>query len=163
MKIGAVLLSFLLFQESTAKLTETIRWLCNYTNTHGYLYENGSLMQTTRLHSVQDCTLQLERHFSQSKAGNSIKQETVSLELADLDPNVHVQITRSGSPSFQVTFERSDGADRIKTDLETNDGTKAQSHESNEWIYLDSEESMNRVAKGLSHAITLCGGKPAPF
>ena len=43
------------------------------------------------------------------------------------------------------------------------DGTTLKGMLPNEWIYTDSEESVNRLAKGLSHAIELCGGKPAPF
>jgi hypothetical protein len=166
MRIAALVLMIVfgyLGQESTANLAETIAWLSNYTSAHAYLYENGTVVQATRLQLVKDCTLKLERRFLKSKGGGSIKRETVLLELSAFNPKVHVRISRTGSPSFQVTFERSDDADKGESDMEIYNGSKVKSSQSNEFIYMDSEESVNRLAKGLSHAIELCGGKPAPF
>jgi hypothetical protein len=163
MKIAAFVLIVLLGQESAATLQDTIAWLSLYTNAHGSLYENGSVTQTTRINPIRNCTVKLERRFLKSKSPDSIKRETVILELRRFDPNVHVQVTRTGSPSFKATFERSDGADKFESDMEMNNGSRVKSRESNERIYMDSEESVNRLAKGLSHAIELCGGKPAPF
>src|ERR1700722_11829038 len=112
----ALILVFVhLGQEATANLHETIAWLCNFTNAHGSLYENGTVMQTTRMQSVKDCTVKLERRFLKSKSADSIKRETVNLELGAFDPKVHVQIGRTGSPSFQVDFERSDGDDKVES------------------------------------------------
>jgi hypothetical protein len=162
-KIAALVLPVLLGQEPTATLQETIAWLSHYTNAHGSLYESGTVTQTTRINPVRDCTVKLERRFLKPKGPDSVKRETVVLELGAFDPKVHVQVTRTGSPSFQVTFERSDGADKIESEMEMNNGSTVKSRESNESIYMDSEESVSRLAKGLSHAIELCGGKSSSF
>jgi hypothetical protein len=86
-------------------------------------------------------------------------KETVSFELGDFDPNVHVQITRTGNPSFLLIIMRSDGKEAVETDAEISDGTKIKRHRSDVLIFMDSEESANQVAKTLSLAITGCGGK----
>ena len=163
MKTTALALVLVFGQESTSNLHETIAWICNFTNDHGSLHENGALMQTIHMQSVRGCTVKLERRFLGAKGADSIKRETMNLELDAFDPKVHVQVSRTGSPSFQVTFERSDRADNIEIEMEMNNGTKVKSRQSNESIYMDSEESVNRLAKGLSHAIELCGGRPASF
>jgi hypothetical protein len=47
--------------------------------------------------------------------------------------------------------------------MEMGDGTKTKGRSSNEYIFMDSQESASRLATALIHAIKLCGGKPAPF
>jgi hypothetical protein len=165
MTIASVLLALILLQESTAKLKETITWLCNFTNAHSFLYGKEGISQTERLTWVQECTVQIDRQYLRAKSPTDMKREIAQIELGDFDPK-GVKIQKSefeGYASFEVDFERSDSADKIVSDAEMGDGRKTKTYASSVWIFMDSEESADRLARGLHHAIELCGGKPAPF
>jgi hypothetical protein len=152
-------------KEANASLADTVSWMTNFTYNHGYLLEAGTMMQTVRLLAVEGCTVQVEHQYLQSKTAEQIKKQTERLELGDFDPEKVKILTRNSqtTESFEVEFERSDSADKIVADMEMGDGTKKKGHSANEWIFMDSQESASRLATALTHAIKLCGGKPAPF
>jgi hypothetical protein len=86
------------------------------------------------------------------------------MSLSDFDPTKgKVLVADRPEPSYEVDIERSDAAERIVSDIEMGDGTKTKSYVASEFIFLDSQESANRLSKVLTHAIKLCGGKAAPF
>jgi hypothetical protein len=161
MKIAVLCVAFLVGQEPAHTLQETLAWLANYMIAHGFLYENDSIVQVTRLHPIKGCAVELEREYPRAKGKTSIKRQIISFNLTDFDPSIHVQ--RTGEPSFMVTIARSDGRENVESTDETNDGTKIKTNRPEVNIFIDSDESANRLAIGLSHAIELCGGKRATF
>jgi hypothetical protein len=64
---------------------------------------------------------------------------------------------------FVLHLERSDATFRIEHDGETADGKKSKLFTSAVELFLDSEESAQRLGRAFIHGITLSGGKPAPF
>jgi hypothetical protein len=168
-KVIAIVLSVVLTggaaqRESKASLKETIEWMTNFTALHGIMMRSNSVVQWTRLSGTETCTVQLKRSFPAAK-DKQIKIETTNLTLGDLDPNkVNLDVTHSEQgDTFEIDFERSDGAMETESDIENGDGSKTKTWSANFYLFMDSESSAKRVGAALSHAITLCGGKAAPF
>jgi hypothetical protein len=85
--------------------------------------------------------------------------------LGGLDPNsVHLETDKySGSPVFLIVAERSDSEPQIEGEYEKGDGSKQKMRVAQESFVIDSNENAQRFGAAFTHAIKLCGGKPAPF
>jgi hypothetical protein len=114
MKIALLCIAVLFSQEPTGTLQETLTWLSKYMISHGFLYEKNALVQVTRLRPVRVYTVELERKYPRTKTKASVKRQTTSFDLSDFDPTVHVQLTRTGDPSFMVTITRLDSREALK-------------------------------------------------
>jgi hypothetical protein len=162
MKTAPLLLTIILVHAPTMTLRETLAWLSDCTVAHGSLTKNHAIVQTTRLTSVERCSVQPERLYPHSKGHKGIRRETIALNLGDFDSTVHVQATYGGANSwFVATIERSDGREAVESVLELKNRTSMKRYRPDVRIFMDSQDSLNQFAKVLSHAIALCGGKPA--
>lgn len=142
---------------SSPSLAETVRWMDNFSATHGLQIEKqGPPTTTYRLIGEDGCSVRLEMYNSTTKP-NFVRYMSSKLLLGDLDPNSVSAI------ADQVTFETTDSAAKNETDVEMGDGRRDHWKMSSGWLYLDSEESAHRFARALAHAITECGGTSAPF
>jgi hypothetical protein len=87
--------------------------------------------------------------------------------LGDFDPGkitLSLDVTdEAGNPVFDVEMERSDSARKIQAAAEMTDGSKKTFFIAAEFFSMDTPEAAQRFQKALSHAITRCGGKRAPF
>jgi hypothetical protein len=96
-----------------------------------------------------------------------IRKRTDPISLGDFDP-AKIQgpqnlTDEANNPIFMVQMERSDSARKIQAAMEMRDGSKKTALRADEFFYMDSRDATERFKKALAHAITLCGGKRAPF
>ena len=100
-------------------------------------------------------------------SSRQIRKRTDPIYLGDFDPTkieASTDLTdEADNPVFLVQIERSDSEQKIQATLEMKDGSKKTVLLASEDFRLDSREAALRFQKGLAHAITLCGGKRAPF
>ena len=93
-----------------------------------------------------------------------IRKRTDSISLGDFDPaKIQVPPNITDAADNPLLIERSDSARTIQAAMEMRDGSKKTVLLVNEFFYLDSRGAAERFQKALAHAITLCGGKRAPF
>jgi hypothetical protein len=125
----------------------------------GKLYVNS-------LRVVEGCSVVVEHEYLVPSV--KIRKRTDSISLGDFDP-AKVKLSppnltdADNNPLFEVELERSDSAAKIEAAAEMRDGSKKTFLVADEYFYMDSREAAERFKKALAHAITLCGGKPAPF
>jgi len=118
-------------------------------------------MVRTNQISGKGCKLGLVVHFPKP-AEKGPSNVTSELDLADFDPRVKVDSDEDQN-QFQVTFERFDAQMKTHEVNEYSDGRKLEMWTAEAYLFFDSEESAQRFAKAMSHAIALCGGRTAPF
>jgi hypothetical protein len=159
-----LLLGAALFGQVGPSLQETLAWLENFCKTHGYSGEYPYKSHINTLSVVQSCSIFVEHQYVES---GPIRKRSEKISLGDFDPtNIKTSwdVTNAAkNPVFLIQIERSDAASLIVADAETNDGTKKQIHISEEFFMMNDEDSGKRFVVALTHAIKLCGGKPAPF
>lgn len=110
-----------------------------------------------RLIGEGGCSVRLEESRS-TTSPDVTKHMSTKLLLGALDPKSVV--TRAYN---EVTFERTDSAMKNQSDVEMGDGRHTQGEGNRGSLFFDTEESAQRFARALSHAITECGGSSAPF
>jgi hypothetical protein len=91
-----------------------------------------------------------------------VKAIYIDANLADFDPRVR-RTDDDTDDSHEITFQRADAEMKTHQTIEHGDGRKTEGWSAEENMFLDSKESADRFSHALSHAITLCGGKTAPF
>jgi len=115
---------------------------------------------------VEGCLVVVEHEFFEPSV--KIRKRTDSISLGDLDP-AKIEVGPNGltdvagNPVFEVLMERSDSERKIQAVLEMRDGSKKTVLLAKDGFYLDSPEAAARFQRALAHAVTLCGGKRAPF
>jgi hypothetical protein len=146
-------------------LQETLTWMKNGLGQHGFMMVNNKLVQTTNIVKIESCTITVEHVFGNAGTPKDTKRRTESVMLGDLDPNsVHLETNKySGSQVFLMIAERSDSSPKIEVEFEKGDGSKEKLWVAQESFVIDSNENAQRFGTAFTHAITLCGGKPAPF
>jgi hypothetical protein len=164
LKIFILLLSL---TQANVSLDETLTWLVNFSKEHGYTRERETpkklIINTLRV--VDGCSVVVEHEYLESSV--PIRKRTESISLGDFDPSkieANLDLTDyADNPTFLIQIERSDSEQKIQATLEMKDGSKKTVLLASEDFRLDSREAALRFQKGLAHAITLCGGKRAPF
>lgn len=142
-------------------LADTLEWMSHFAVTHGYSTEDGTIAEENRIISLDGCSVAVTHKFPHAgKTAHDLKEAEDFISLEDMNPDVRIH--HEGS-NFEVKFESSDSARKITHSITLGDGEKVESHTSDDHMYFDSEESAKRFGTALTHAITLCGGKPAPF
>ena len=146
-------------------LPETLTWMKNFLGQHGFMVVNNKLVQTTNIVKIESCTISVEHVFGNASGPKDTKRRTESVTLGDLDPNsVHLETDKySGSQVFLIVAERSDSSPKIEGEFEKGDGSKEKLWVAQESFVIDSNENAQRFGTAFTHAIKLCGGKPAPF
>jgi len=163
---GLILVSFVLFVFSTCKkeatLDETVGWLKS-TLTRSYFVKILDKQQTEAIEveRLSDCTLKVKSSLGDS---TETSNHEFVLALSELDPS-------------RIPCQKSEVTDTWRIMLETSNAEKTVKHS----YIRTGEVSVNtnmlavvpinindgglcvRVASAFSHAIKLCGGKPAPF
>lgn len=152
---------------SAASLKDTITWMANFTREHGSMTYKNTLWTTNVLTEIDGCKVYIEHRFLKSTRPSDIKVRTEAVSLGAFDPE-RVTLKREhysdeSDDTFRVEFEMSDAAAKMEVALENFDGKKRTSYVADEYLAMDSAESASRLKKALAHAITLCGGAPAPF
>jgi len=139
----------------------------NFSKEHGYARNvtSNSKLQINSLRVVEGCSVVVEHEYLEPSV--KIRKRTDPIFLGDFDPakiQVPPNLTdAANNPMFMVQMERSDSARKIQTAAEMRDGSKKTFLIAEEFFYLDSPDAAERFKKALAHAITLCGGKRAPF
>lgn len=148
-----------------SSIAETLRWMKYFSNEHGMMILNNEMVQTSRITEYDGCKIQIEHVYFKNAQPDATKRRTASVLLSELDPkSVTVDVNRSpGSETFELRSERSDSEPKIVIDFERVNGERSKGWVAQEYFFMDSEQTANRLGKALGHAITLCGGKPAPF
>jgi hypothetical protein len=140
----------------------------NFSKEHGYA-RNASATSKLHINSlrvVEGCSVVVEHEYLEPSA--KIRKRTDPISLGDFDP-AKIQVPQGGltdeanNPLFFIEIERSDSARKIQAAAEMRDGSKKTFFLANEFFYMDSRDAAERFKKALAHAITLCGGKRAPF
>jgi hypothetical protein len=146
-------------------LPETLIWMKNFLGQHGFMIVNNKLVQTTNIVKIESCTITVEHVFGNAGTPKDTKRRTESVMLGDLDPDsVHLETDKySGSQVFLIVAERSDSSPKIEGKFEKGDGSKEKLWVAQESFVIDSNENAQRFGTTFTHAIKLCGGKPAPF
>jgi hypothetical protein len=140
----------------------------NFSKEHGYARDAHSVTSKLHINSlrvVEGCSVVVEHEFLEPSV--KLRKRTDPISLGDFDP-AKIQATlnltdEADNPLFVVEMERSDSARKIQVAAEMRDGSKKTFLVANEFFYLDSRDAAVRFKKALEHAITLCGGKRAPF
>jgi hypothetical protein len=114
---------------------------------------------------VEGCSVVVEHEYLEPSV--KIRKRTESISLGDFDP-AKVQVPpdsrdAANNPVFTVQMERSDSVRKIQAAMEMKDGSKKTVLLASDFFYMDSRDAAVRFKKALEHAITLCGGKRAPF
>jgi hypothetical protein len=147
--------------QSTATLRETFDWMSHFAGTHGHSEVDDKFTEENRILGLEGCSVAVMHKFvHMGNTAHDLKETEDFMSLSDMNPDVRIQHERG---NVRVQFERSDSARKIKHNVTLGDGRKLESYTSEDYMYFDSEDSANRFANALIHAITLCGGKPAPF
>jgi hypothetical protein len=144
-------------------LKETITWIENYSVQHGFITLNTGFTRTNAMREFKGCSVSLEINFPKATKPSEVKSTRAIIALSDFDPNTVREETDKDAGTYGVNFERSDSSPAIEENTEMGDGTKSKMWAAEETMFFDSEESSKRFSTALAHAITLCGGKPAPF
>ena len=138
----------------------------NFCKEHGYATSATGKLHINSLRVVDGCSVVVEHEFL--KPSLKIRKRTDSISLGDFDP-AKVKVSppnltdEADNLLFDVEIERSDSAAKIEAAAEMRDGSKKRFLVADEYFYMDSPEAAERFKKALAHAITLCGGKRAPF
>jgi hypothetical protein len=141
-------------------LKHTIQWMTKFTAAHGFAVINAKQTTEVRVTGIEGCRIGVAVKFPTSYLKLQPKAETKVVDLKDLDPaNVRIRIHQD---TYEVDFRSSDGKETIIGELEFVDLPTQRTESAIVYIYLDSENSARRFAAAITHAITLCGGKPAP-
>jgi hypothetical protein len=160
-----ILILFLALNQARVPLDETLTWLLNFSREHGYAGNVTGKLHINSLRVVEGCSVVVEHEYFEPSV--KIRKRTDSISLGDFDPakiQVPPNITDAAdNPLFMVQIERSHSARTIQAAMEIRDGSKKTVLLVNELFYLDSRDAAERFQKALAHAITLCGGKRAPF
>lgn len=176
--------------ESSASLEETFSWLKSKLNSLRFgsfnkakNWESGKkYFETTTGNyetdiNTNECSLDIHK-TQKYRDSNLFRNLNLKLELSEIDPlSVTVKKLPAGKWSSGEDYEQ-----QVTVYLESSAGNKAiifkygfsqpnsyTYHENliNEWsnvfFITETEESANRIAKALKHAIKLCGGKVDPF
>jgi len=160
---------FLALNQASASLDETLTWLMNFSKEHGCKRDVHSLpnkkLHINSLRVVEGCSVVVEHEYFEPSV--RIRKRTAPISLGDFDP-AKVEATlnltdEADNPVFSIEMERSDSAPKIQAAAEMSDGSKKTIFLASEFFYMDSRDAAVRFKKAHEHAITLCGGKPAPF
>jgi len=137
----------------------------NFCKEHGYARNMTGKLYVNSLRVGQGCSVVVEHEYLVPSV--KIRKQTDRISLGDFDPaklEVTSNITdAANNPLFTVGMERSDSARKIQAGAEMRDGSKKTVLLASELFYMDSRDEVERFQKALAHAITLCGGKHAPF
>jgi hypothetical protein len=164
-----IFILFLALTQASVSLDETLTWLVNFSKEHGCKRDVHSLpnkkLHINSLRVVEGCSVVVEHEYFEPSV--RIRRRTAPSSLGDFDPakiEATLNLTdEADNPVFSIELERSDSAPKIQAALEMRDGSKKTVLSVSEFFYMDSREAAQRFQKALAHAITLCGGKPAPF
>jgi hypothetical protein len=159
---------FLALNQASVSLDETLTWLMNFSKEHGYARDVTSVTNKLHINSlrvVEGCSVVVEHEYLEPSV--KIRKRTESISLGDFDP-AKVQVPpdsrdAANNPVFTVQMERSDSVRKIQAAMEMKDGSKKTALLASDFFYMDSRDAAVRFKKALEHAITLCGGKRAPF
>jgi len=138
----------------------------NFSKEHGYSRDVTRKLHINTLRVVDGCSVVVEHEYFEPSV--KVRKRTESISLGDFDP-AKTEVSRPGltdmanNPLFTVEMERSDSEQKIQAALEMRDGSKKTILIAQEFFEMDSPEAAQRFQKALVHAITLCGGKRAPF
>ena len=169
--IAVCLISLSSLCEAQAKppkptLQETISWMANFSQQHGFFALGSAPLRVTfnTIVEVKGCNVDLDvRLPTKATENNRIKRSITHIDLADLDPTkVRAEKDADDGP-FYVNFETSDAKHSSEGELEFGTGGKLKMWSAQESMVFDTEDAALRFARALSHAITLCGGTRAPF
>jgi len=164
-----ILILFLALTQASVSLDETLTWLVNFSKEHGCRRDVHSLpnkkLHINSLRVVEGCSVVVEHEYLEPSV--KIRKRTDPISLGDFDPakiEATLNLTdEADNPVFSIEMERSDSAPKIQAAAEMRDGSKKTFPIAEEFFYLDSHDAAERFKKALAHAITLCGGKRAPF
>jgi hypothetical protein len=140
--------------------TETLAWLDGVLD-QGVVYRvnDGGVIRDLSA-TLEGCTLT----YKDTIKGRSTVVNTYRVRLGDLDPQHHAiyPIGEKNAAWWLVVPTRM-GKPAVKARLDRPDDTFDELDVTELGFVLPSTQLVERVAKGLVHAITLCGGKPDPF
>jgi hypothetical protein len=152
-------------KESTTSLKDTLTWMSAFMKGHGLNFAGGAFVQSTTIPSFEGCLVTTKHTFFKAKTANDVKPRTESVDFAELNPD-SVKVSGDGSDvemTFLVQIERSDSEPKIQSTYIMGDRSKHSYFVTIEYWTIDSQETGDRFANALRHAVKLCGGKPAPF
>jgi hypothetical protein len=137
-----------------------------FSKTHGAQGFGADKKQTNTINIIEGCSVRVEHRYLLFRS-LTIRQRTDWLSLGDFDPStVRFEpnaVDENNNPFFTAKIERTDAAKKIEATAEMADGSKKELRLAGEFFALDTRDAAERFQKALKHAITLCGGKPAPF
>jgi hypothetical protein len=161
-----LLVLLVLLHQSATNLDDTLKWLANFSLTHGF--SRGHDAEKTHINAfipINGCEVRVEHEYLASFSKFLSRKETIL--LGDFDPEkVKIVLNmrdQDENDVYTVEIEHSDSSRTIQAAAEMKDGTKKTVFIAADFFRLDSVESATRFKNGLTHAIELCGGKPAPF
>jgi len=155
-------------QQSEPSLNETVEWITTKVNAEGSFPFRGAVGRGTDTEKVvgfSACTLRAELHReNRDPEGLSTLRWDIEYPLKELSPDVKVKrgdgfyyigVNATARPSINVRIRSTPSytSPRDETKKVSNYG----------FGYFNTEDTAQRVAKALSHAITLCGGKKELF
>jgi S1-C subfamily serine protease len=146
----------------TPSLRETLSWMENFSEGHGWrpdLGKGGTYIGHDILTSVGGCSVMIASTLLYASGASTIKKQTETIELGDMDPTSVRLDTRENYHYYAVDFRRTDAANKVEEAAEMGDGSHMTFYSAHVSINFDSEESARQFVSALTHAVQLCGGK----
>lgn len=166
-------------QVNGPSLEETLQWIKNaLSSEHGvtwdFGYERHDSIKGRRdvrseINTESGCAV-LFSEFEHFSDGNITNTYNYATNLQDLDPS-SLKVEKAGTSwidgttqgfGFMVSVSTTNLAKTISQSYKS-DNISRNTQKSKLSFYISSEEIGQRLAKALSHAITVCGGKSSAF
>lgn len=168
MVVLALLVTHLAYAQTSAvsqpSLEETLSWMKNFSTQHGFQYAQPDRppVQSNQLVPGSVCDVSVEyKSLRTTVTDSTTKSVKLVFSLRSIDPQ-RIK-TQNSSDTNEVAFEASDSSGKIRFQTELGSGRKIDGFVGQYTMFFDSTDSARRFAEAFKHAVTLCGGKAAPF